>query len=401
MKTVNKKALYAGLAAAALATVGTLGNNNEQAKAATVATGEVEYFPGYGINLWNGYGSSASYAGRKLADGTNWKIFYAVKDTKGHVWYNLGGNQFADASYFKVIGSVPYKQDGTKPVTSNETSVKKTVTIKYVPGYGINLWNGYGSTASYAGRKLPHNSSWKVFKEANANDGWVWYKVGGNQWISSQYTNSPKRVGGTSTSTSGSGSTTGTTTSTTKPATNGTSSNTNNGSNTTPTKTAEKFDASVVRNTFYQLINEYRASKGLKPYITGNSLVNTWANTRVNELLTNYDHVRPNGQSTLNASTWEDFGFVDGFMGGGENLVAMPFKGMTNAQTAKELLKAWQIDFGHNSVLTDKIPGYMALGVKDVNGETVAAFELVQTDFTAHGSMPGVDPNKMKAAWEK
>lgn len=51
MTKVNKKSLYAGLAAAALATVGTLGNNNEQAKAATVATGEVEYVPGYGINL--------------------------------------------------------------------------------------------------------------------------------------------------------------------------------------------------------------------------------------------------------------------------------------------------------------------------------------------------------------
>ena len=99
-----------------------------------------------------------------------------------------------------------------------------------------------------------------------------WYKVGGNQWISSQYTNSPKRVGGTSTSTSGSGSTTGTTTSTTKPATNGTSSNTNNGSNTTPTKTAEKFDASVVRNTFYQLINEYVQVR-VKTIYYGNSLV--------------------------------------------------------------------------------------------------------------------------------
>lgn len=73
----------------------------------------------------------------------------------------------------------------TPTVTQNAVA-----QIKYVPGYGIALWNGYASSRSYAGRTLKHASRWKVLKQTQV-DGHYWYNLGGNQWIEAQYTDHP------------------------------------------------------------------------------------------------------------------------------------------------------------------------------------------------------------------
>ncbi|KRM72238.1 hypothetical protein FC34_GL001223 [Lacticaseibacillus brantae DSM 23927] len=66
-------------------------------------------------------------------------------------------------------------------------SAPSTVTINYVPGYGIAMWNTYESGRTVVGNVLPHGSQWKVFKAVSV-DGQTWYNLGGNQWISAQYT---------------------------------------------------------------------------------------------------------------------------------------------------------------------------------------------------------------------
>ena len=73
------------------------------------------------------------------------------------------------------------------------------VTIKYVPGYGINLWKTPASK-EWTGRRLAHNSSWRVYKTAVGDDGYIWYNLGGDQWIPSRYTNRPVKASSSATS---------------------------------------------------------------------------------------------------------------------------------------------------------------------------------------------------------
>lgn len=104
----------------------------------------------------------------------------------GEYWYNLGGNQWIEGQYTNIdTGTV-----GVPAVNSNGASNSKVVTIKYVPNYGIALWNGYGASRQYAGRTLMNATSWAVFGEKYV-DGGFWYNLGGNQWIEGQYTTSP------------------------------------------------------------------------------------------------------------------------------------------------------------------------------------------------------------------
>ncbi len=80
--------------------------------------------------------------------------------------------------------------DGVTTINSNGSSNSKAITIKYVPGYGIALWNGYGASRKYAGRTLANASSWAVYGEKYV-DGEYWYNLGGDQWVEGQYTDSP------------------------------------------------------------------------------------------------------------------------------------------------------------------------------------------------------------------
>ncbi|WP_155286322.1 SLAP domain-containing protein [Lacticaseibacillus zhaodongensis] len=66
------------------------------------AIAHINYVPGYGIQVWHGdfktMARNADGSLKKLGDQTNWKVFGVVTD-KGHVFYNLGGDQFIDAAY--------------------------------------------------------------------------------------------------------------------------------------------------------------------------------------------------------------------------------------------------------------------------------------------------------------
>lgn len=158
-------------------------NTTPPASMSGIAT--INYIPNYGIALWNGYGANRTYAGRTLLTGTKWKVL-AQTYANGEYWYNLGGNQWIEGQYTNIdTGTV-----GVPAVNSNGASNSKIVTIKYVPNYGIALWNGYGASRQYAGRTLMNATSWAVFGEKYV-DGGFWYNLGGNQWIEGQYTTSP------------------------------------------------------------------------------------------------------------------------------------------------------------------------------------------------------------------
>ena len=65
---------------------------------------KINYVPGYGIAVWNSFlGNKKAIAGKKLMNGTNWKVFKLAKDSNGHEWLNVGGNQWIDSSYTTLV----------------------------------------------------------------------------------------------------------------------------------------------------------------------------------------------------------------------------------------------------------------------------------------------------------
>lgn len=63
--------------------------------------GTVNYVPGYSIAIWDSYRSDHQFTGKKLAHGTSWRVYKQVINN-GVPWYNLGGNQWIDGTYFRL-----------------------------------------------------------------------------------------------------------------------------------------------------------------------------------------------------------------------------------------------------------------------------------------------------------
>ncbi|MFC2694544.1 MAG: GH25 family lysozyme [Lactobacillus sp.] len=64
------------------------------------SVGTVNYVPNYGIMVWSHAGGGAT--GRYLLNGTAWKVFKKTVLADGSVWYNLGGNQWAEGKYLQL-----------------------------------------------------------------------------------------------------------------------------------------------------------------------------------------------------------------------------------------------------------------------------------------------------------
>lgn len=66
----------------------------------------VHYVKGYGIAVWTNYQNGKAIRGKKLMDGSKWKVFKraTLKSTVNGTttWYNLGGNQWLDGRYLTV-----------------------------------------------------------------------------------------------------------------------------------------------------------------------------------------------------------------------------------------------------------------------------------------------------------
>lgn len=71
--------------------------------------------------------------------------------------------------------------------SSQVQAATQVVTVNYVPGYGIAVWNNF-QNGQTTGQYLKHGSSYKVIKTAKDAQGNVWYDLGMNQWIMAKYT---------------------------------------------------------------------------------------------------------------------------------------------------------------------------------------------------------------------
>ncbi|BDR59212.1 hypothetical protein XA3_16530 [Xylocopilactobacillus apicola] len=131
--------------------------------------GTINYQPGYGVNVWNAPGGT--FTGQRLQHNTSWKVFQMATNAEGKFFYSVGKDQWVDGQYFSFgVGNGMEELDGI-------------VTIKYIPGYGVNLWKGPNATSGcYESRSLKDGSEWKTFGKQNG-----FYKIGENQWVQGDY----------------------------------------------------------------------------------------------------------------------------------------------------------------------------------------------------------------------
>lgn len=132
--------------------------------------------------------------------------FIDIKVTKDGKDVSLKDNVFtpADEGIYTINYQITNPKDNavvtnyTRKVTVKTAgpSIKEShgiLWIKYAWGYGINLWknpnvnDGAELNPDGSYRKLMTGTAWKFSAVATYPDGSIWYKLGTNQWISSEY----------------------------------------------------------------------------------------------------------------------------------------------------------------------------------------------------------------------
>ncbi|QNQ80092.1 L,D-transpeptidase [Lactobacillus sp. PV034] len=148
------------------------------------------------VAIWNNYETPRKIT-KFVPKNTSWKTFKVATLADNHQWYNLGGDQWIDGQYAsanlnngKVSEKTPVKVEKTAgDWTVN--SVNEKISIAYSGKGQVAVWTTYANGKKIV-KYVPNASSWKVFKEAIPKNGYVWYNLGGNQWITSEYANIQK-----------------------------------------------------------------------------------------------------------------------------------------------------------------------------------------------------------------
>lgn len=155
-----------------------------------------------GVAVWTSYQTGRKLTGKYLPKNSTWKSFAQIKPTgEAYTWYNLGGNQWVSGQY--AIDQQAATNNQTKPSQPTQAadnnfevvSRNGKVTVYYTGRGKVAIWNNYGAGRHITGKYLANGTSWKTFKTAYPKEnGWVWYNLGGNQWIASQYTTDQTKV---------------------------------------------------------------------------------------------------------------------------------------------------------------------------------------------------------------
>ena len=142
------------------------GNSDDYTNAGRVVY--VNYQPNFGVRIYEQPGKNPTNT--FAFHGTDWIALKDKKDSKGRTWTQIGSNQWIPLDYLttNINGEVPVGK------------------VNYVPGYGINLWKGFGNKKIFSGKRLPDGSNWKVYKKAIVGDTY-WFNLGGDLWVDGEY----------------------------------------------------------------------------------------------------------------------------------------------------------------------------------------------------------------------
>ncbi|BDR56335.1 hypothetical protein [Xylocopilactobacillus apis] len=128
----------------------------------------VNYRPNYGVRIYQTPGGMPTDT--FVFHGTSWTIIKQFTDNNGKIWSQLGQNQWILNDYLSG------QNTGRTPIG----------TVKYIKGYGINLWRGYGNKKTFSGRRINDQTQWKVFKKAIVGNTY-WFNLGSDLWVDGQY----------------------------------------------------------------------------------------------------------------------------------------------------------------------------------------------------------------------
>lgn len=134
-------------------------------------TGQVQYRPGFGINVLKVPGVNSSWTGQRLPHGSRWHVSGA-QTVAGQRYLRLGKNQWVDARYVVDAAKLP-QQHAAEPA-------KGTATVTYAAGYSIAVFNAPAGHPT--GQKLKTSSRWRVHGQQTVK-GVTWYQLGKNQWV--------------------------------------------------------------------------------------------------------------------------------------------------------------------------------------------------------------------------
>ncbi|WP_155286876.1 SLAP domain-containing protein [Lacticaseibacillus zhaodongensis] len=130
------------------------------------------------------YNSKFAKTGRKLNVNSKWKVFGIVVASNGHAYFNIGGGQYIPVS------AAPLHATTIKGKADTSIPVKTKATIKYKPGYSVQVWGknfaNFAKNANGSNKKLKHGTSWKVFAIVKHN-GHLYYDLGGTQYLDAAY----------------------------------------------------------------------------------------------------------------------------------------------------------------------------------------------------------------------
>ncbi|WP_276804872.1 phage tail spike protein [Lactobacillus hominis] len=120
------------------------------------------------VAVWNSPFPGHSLTGKYLANGSRWKIFQKANVSDGHVWYNLGGEQWVDGQYLSLQKTTDFVATPTHGILQ---IIKKPVSYT-TPGMQKQTnWNPKAK------------SRWRVSQWATGADGSTLYRVSTWIWV--------------------------------------------------------------------------------------------------------------------------------------------------------------------------------------------------------------------------
>lgn len=90
------------------------------------------------------------------------------------------------AAALTITGVAAVNAVQSDSTTANVQAATIKVTINYVPGYGVNIWDNYNG-GHFTGQRAQHGTTWEVLEQKFDSKDRNWYKIGENKWILAQY----------------------------------------------------------------------------------------------------------------------------------------------------------------------------------------------------------------------
>lgn len=147
-----------------------------QTQQTTVAkTGILKVAAGKSLAVYKSADTSTP-TGSALQPGSSWKYF-DQKTVNGVLWINLGGNQWVNGSDTSAYSTV-----ATPASTNTSKAISATGTVKILAGHNFAVYASPFASKPITGKTLQGGTSWRFFSEQDAG-GYIWFNLGGNQWI--------------------------------------------------------------------------------------------------------------------------------------------------------------------------------------------------------------------------